>query len=210
MNLICIDLDNTLIDSDKPHILAYNMAFKKHNLNKVKDKKIKRFFGLVGEEIVHRLFSRLNKKEIKDIVNDHDYFLHKETKKYLKTFKGVTSTLRKLKERYNLALISNCRHKEILLILKTANINSRIFSVIIGNDDVKNPKPFPDEILKAQKLLKHKPDYMIGDSIYDIKAGKKAKVKTIAILTGNHTKNQLRKEHPDFILNNFKGVLKIL
>ena len=32
MDLICLDMDNTLIDSDKPHIQAYNWAFKKNNL----------------------------------------------------------------------------------------------------------------------------------------------------------------------------------
>ncbi len=210
MNLLCIDLDNTLIDSDKPHILAYNKAFKKHKLKKISAKKIKKLFGLVGSEIVKKLFPKLSEKEINEIVNSHDYFLNKETKKHLKPFKGVKLTLKKLKEKYKLAVISNCRHKEILIILKTVKINPKIFSAIIGNDDVNNPKPFPDEILKAQKLLHLKAKFMIGDSIYDIKAGKKAKVKTIAVLTGNHSKIELKKEQPDYLLNNFKDILRIL
>ena len=34
MDLICIDMDNTLIDSDKAHILSYNKAFVNNNLRK--------------------------------------------------------------------------------------------------------------------------------------------------------------------------------
>ncbi len=210
MDLVCIDLDNTLIDSDKPHILAYNLAFKKHNLNQISPARIKKLFGLVGFQIVKRLFPKLKKAEIEKIVDDHDYFLQRKTKKHLKPFKGVKAALKKLKKKYKLVLVSNCRHKEILLILKTVKINPKNFKSLIGNDDVKNPKPWPDEIIKAKKLSHAKAGILIGDSIYDIMAGKKAGVKTIAVLTGNHSYAQLKKEKPDYILKDFNQVLKIL
>ena len=41
-------------------------------------------------------------------------------------------------------------------------------------------------------------------------AGRKAKIKTIGVLTGNHSKKQLEKVKVDFILNNFNEVLNIL
>ena len=210
MNLLCIDLDNTLIDSDTPHILAYNLAFKKHGLKPVSQKRIKKLFGLVGSEIVRRLFPKLKKDEINEIINDHDYFLRNNTKKYLKPFKGVKATLKKLSKKYRLVLVSNCRHKEIITILKGVKINPDEFYILIGNDDVKNPKPSPDEIFKAEKLGHAKVDFLIGDSIYDIMAGKKAKVKTIAVLTGNNSRSELKKEKPEYILKNFNEVLKVL
>ena len=210
MNLLCIDLDNTLIDSDKPHILAYNLAFKKHNLKQFSSKEFKKLFGLVGFQIVKILFPKLNKKRIIELVNEHDYFLEKETIRHLKPFKGAKLTLKKLKKRYKLALISNCKHREILVVLKKVQINPRIFDIIIGNDDVKNPKPYPDGILKAEKVLHFKAKYIIGDSIYDVKAGKRAGIKTIAVLTGNHSKEELRREHPDKIIRGFNQVLKII
>ena len=210
MDLMCVDLDNTLVDSDKPHILAYNMAFKKHNLKQFSSKKFKKLFGLVGFQIVKILFPKLSKEIIIKLTNEHDYFLEKETKKHLKPFKGVKLTLKKLKKRYKLALISNCKHKEMLVILKEVKIDPRIFDIIIGNDDVKNPKPYPDEILKAEKALHKKAKYVIGDSIYDVKAGKKAGTKTIAVLTGNHSKEELEKVHADKIIRRFNQVLEII
>ena len=210
MDLICVDMYNTLIASNKPHILAYNKAFKKNKLKKIPAKKIKEYFGLTGIEIVRNLFPNLNKNQIIKIVNDHDYFLLNETKKDLRPFKGVKRTLNILKKKYKLVLISNCKHKEVVAVLKQTKFNKNLFYGLIACDDVKRPKPYPDEIFKAEKLVHQKVNFLIGDSIYDIRAGKKARVKTIAVLTGNHTKAQLRKENPDYIFKNFNEVLKIL
>ena len=203
-------MDNTILDSDKPHILAYNMTFRKNKLRQVSAKRLKKFFGLVSYEIIKKLFPKLKNKEIIKLVNDNNMFFMKETKRFLKAFNGVKHTLIKLKKRYKLALISNCTHEEILASLKIAKIDLKIFDALIGNDDVKKPKPFSDEIFKAGKILHSKIKWVIGDSIYDIRAGKRAKTKTIAVLTGNHTKNELKKEKPDYILRNFNQVLRIL
>ena len=85
-----------------------------------------------------------------------------------------------------------------------------MFKILIGNDNVKHSKPYPDEILKAEKLEHHKPYFMVGDSIYDIIAGRKAKVKTIAVLTGHYSKNKLKKHHPDFILKSVNNLPSLL
>jgi len=47
---------------------------------------------------------------------------------------------------------------------------------------------------------------MVGDSIYDIQAARKAKVKGIAVLTGDHSRSMLKKQKPFMILNSVKGL----
>ncbi len=209
MDILCIDMDNTIIDSDKPHLLGYIKAFKENNLKKVSQKDIKKHFGLVSSEIIRRLFPELSNTEIKKVLNDNERFFI-ESKKHLKAFPGVKKTLEILRKKYKLVLISNCNTNEIKISLNRAKINQKLFSLLISSNDVKNPKPKPDEILFAERKLKQKVSYVIGDSIYDIQAGKKAKVKTIAVITGNNTKSQLKKEKPDYIIDNFNNVLKIL
>ena len=51
---------------------------------------------------------------------------------------------------------------------------------------------------------------MIGDSIFDIQAGKAAKFKTVAVLTGNDSKAKLKKEKPNYILKSIKDLPKII
>ena len=203
-------MDNTILDSNKAHILAYNKAFEKSGLKKVKPEKLKKLFGLIHIKIIKKNFPKLKLKEIKKIVEDHNYFMMNETKKYIKPFEGVESTLKKLRKKYRLALLSNCSHKEILVSLKAAKLDKNLFDILIGNDEVKHPKPSPDEIIKAEHLLHLKADYMVGDTIYDIMAGKKAGVKTIAVLTGNQSKNLLSKEKPFLILKSVNELPKFI
>ncbi len=210
MKLLCFDLDNTLVNSTKVHIEAFQRSFQKNKAPKRTRKQILDLFSLETAELLKKLYPNLTNKERKKLAKDHDQFLIRETVKYTKPIPGVKATLKKLKKKYKIVIISNCKTKEIKAILKAARIKPHLFDKIIGNDQVKHGKPAPDEIIKAEQLLQLKDGYMIGDSMYDIKAGKKAKVKTIAVLTGTHTRKQLQKENPWKILKSVKELQKIL
>lgn len=209
--LICFDLDNTLVYSDKAHILAYNEALAELGFKKKPKNFLKKLFGMPHSQIVKIVLPNADKKISSAFLNEHDKILVNETAKLIKIIPRAKKTLIKLKKDYDLALLSNCNHKNILSILKSVNLNRNLFKILIGNDDVRYSKPKPDEILKAEKLEHHKPEFMIGDSIYDIIAGRKAKVKTIAVLTGNYPRTRLKKYNPNYILNSVNdlpGLLK--
>lgn len=209
MKLICFDLDNTLISSDKAHVLAYNKAMEKLGLKPVPFNKIARLFGMPHYQLIKKIAPKASEKEKAEIVKIHNKN-YEITSKYVKAIKGVKQTLKLLKKNYKIAILSNATHKNILIGLKKAKIDYKLFNLIIGNDDVRHSKPYPDELLKASKLLHHKSDYMVGDSIYDIKAGKRAKIKTIAILSGNYSKAILKRERPYKILKSIKELPKFL
>jgi len=210
MKLICFDLDNTLIDSEEAHIKAYNEALEKNGFKKAKTKDILNMMGMPHLELIKKLIKEKNKKILKKVSADHNQAIIKKYHKYAKAKPGTIITLKKLKKKYKIAIVSNTTHKEILSLLKGAKINKNYFNLIIGNDEVKHSKPRPDEILEAEKLTHHKAEFMIGDSIYDIIAGKKAKVKTIAIISGRYTRNKLKKEKPTHIIKKIKDILKII
>lgn len=210
MSLVCFDLDNTLVDSDELHIFAFKKAFKNFSLPGVKDVVIKDLLGITADIIVKKIFPRLSDEEIKGIVKEHNRCSVKYAKKFVKPFPGVRSVLRKLKKDYELGVVSNCAHKEILSILKGAGIDVKLFDVIVGNDEVKHGKPWPDEILKAEKLIHHNAGYMVGDSPYDIVAGKRARCKTVAVLTGDFSRKRLKEENPDYIIKTLKELLEVL
>lgn len=208
--MICFDLDNTLISSDKAHFLAYNAALEQNGLKKVTFKKIVKLFGRPNEEVV-KILTKIDDLSLrKKVYNDHYSFLIKKYYKYVKVFPGVRVTLKKLKKRYKLAIISNTSHKAIVALLSGAKLDRKLFDVLIGNDDVEKSKPSPDEILKAEKLLHHKAKFMVGDSIYDIMAGKRANVKTIAIPSGRYSRSSLNGYGPDFLISKFEEILRIV
>jgi len=208
--LICFDLDDTLVHADKAHLMAYTYALKKHKIKSVTQKQILQKFGISAKVLLKQLLPNTPIKTINSIVKEHDKKLYYFAKKYTCAIKGVRTALKKLSKKYELAIVTNCNHSTIKKTLKAAKINASLFDAIVGNDDVKHPKPAPDEIYKAEKLLHLKADYMVGDTTYDIMAAKKAKVKSIAVLTGHHSRNTLKKQKPYKILKSIKDLPKFL
>lgn len=210
MDLILLDMDHTILDADKAHIDSFNRAFVEYGLGKVDPERIKPLFGLIGYKIIKKLFPKLTIQQCK-YVNDLKYkHLMNFSKKYMKPLPGVITALNKLKKNYHLGLITNCRSKEIPALLKSAGVNIELFEVLVGNDSVKHPKPAPDEIFKAEAAIHHEASYIVGDSIYDMLAGKRAGIKTIGVLTGHTSREKLNKYNPYKIIKSVADLPKLL
>lgn len=195
--LMCFDLDGTLIDSTEAHVKSYKTVFKKNNLKFPGKKKLLKHFGWGIEVMLKQLFPNISSRKMKKVIDDHFNDL-KENNKLLKPFPHVKEALKKLKPHFRLGIISNNYHRGILNTLKCTGISPKMFDVIIGEDDAK-AKPSPNEILLAERLTKADAKYMVGDTIFDVKAGKKAKCITIAVLTGLHDIDTLMKSKPDIV-----------
>jgi phosphoglycolate phosphatase len=57
------------------------------------------------------------------------------------------------------------------------------FEVLIGRENVENPKPHPEPVLKAIHLMKANKEstFMVGDTCLDILSAKEASVKAIGV-----------------------------
>jgi HAD superfamily hydrolase (TIGR01549 family) len=206
--LISFDLDQTLVKTTKAHVLAFQMAFAAQKIN-LKTKDIQPYIdGRHSTSVILSICPKLDKKTISEIRKFHHAFL-KKTIKYAQPIKNGIKTLKFLKKRFELAIVTNCGKEETNLLLKAGKISHNLFDVIIKADQVKHPKPYPDEIFKAEKLVHVNSDIHVGDSIYDIIAAKKAKAVSISVLTGQTTKKELLKHHPDFIIKDINYLPKL-
>jgi HAD superfamily hydrolase (TIGR01549 family) len=208
--LICFDMDNTLVYSDKAHVEAFNMALDDLGLSRLPFMVIAKHFGKPKEEVIKAISGSNDEEVIRKINERHNYHLYNETKRYSKKIPGAEKVLRKLRDKYYIAVLSNCSHENIKIILNSAGYDMELFDLVIGNDDVNKPKPWPDEIVKAESLMKINTEYMVGDSIYDVMAAHKAKVKAIAVLSGHYTKEELEQENPYKVIKNLRGLLRIV
>ncbi len=208
--LLCLDLDNTLILSDRAHLEAYNYSLKQFGYKKYNPFCLTQFFGMPKIEIAKILMPERSLKEQRELLRVHDNYLTTVTYRHAKKVKGVDMVLKKLKKHYTIAVVSNTVHESVMYLLKGSKLNPSYFDLILGSDEVKNSKPCPDEILKAKKLLHCKPEYMVGDSIYDLIAANKAKVKSIGVLTGHHNKKELMRYKPITVLKSIAELPKFL
>jgi phosphoglycolate phosphatase len=191
--IILFDLDGTLIDSTDAIVLSFQDVFRFYNDPIVKEDEIKDLIGYPLEDMFEKLeVSTLKLKE---------YSL-----KYKEFYKDrsipMTSLLPKAKEAIALAstfatigIVTTKESNRTSILLKNLGLDG-YFSVVIGRNDVINPKPNAEPILKALKILNldtpKKECFMIGDTCLDIEAAKNANINDIGVLSGYAKKNKLQ------------------
>ena len=112
-----------------------------------------------------------------------------------------------------MGIVSNTDKRRIKFFRKQLNLD-KYFSIFLSRDDTgKNKKPNPYPILWGLKLLKDKDNlgkinkanvYFFGDLPSDIECAQRARVKSIAVLTGHGKLEDLLKANPDFTINNYE------
>jgi phosphoglycolate phosphatase len=126
-----------------------------------------------------------------------------------KAFDKADETLRQLRDRkIKVGIVTrNCRPA----VLKSSEKAGFVYDILLTRDDVKKVKPDPQHLWDALNLLDSKPEnsIMVGDHPIDVIAGKKAGMKTVAVLTLK-TREDFQSVAPDLILNDVSGILEIL
>jgi phosphoglycolate phosphatase len=93
-------------------------------------------------------------------------------------FKGIEDALRNLKAGgMKLAIATNDRHADAEEAMKAMGVQD-LFDVVVGADEVENPKPSPDMILLACERCDCPPSgtVYVGDQPSDLRAGRAAGV----------------------------------
>ena len=198
---IFFDLDGTIVDSRDAYVEAARIAFQ-----------------AIGQEppsltIALEIPRRLEQKQpIKDFVIKAD--IRKFLNVYLKTYYNISAektkpipniatALEKLSGKAKLALITmrNVPKKAVIAELQRFKI-AKYFTQITTAQGTQKPKPSPEALIKTVKAIDLEicDCIVVGDSINDIKAGKAAGAKTVAVLSGLFSHKELAKERPDLIL----------
>lgn len=205
--IICFDLDGTLVDTEDWILYSFQKALKKNGI-KISNKELTKHWGFMAREIVRRSKPNLKKEEIIKIIKDFEYERSVSMNK-LKPFKKTKQILKELSKKHTLTLLSNNSHKKINKILKQTKINRKYFKIILGYDDTKKSKPSPKGVKIIEKKLKSKVDFLVGDTLQDIRTAKAAKTKSIIVLTGPKiSKKDLKKA--DFIIKDINEIKRII
>ncbi len=199
MKIFCFDFDGTIADTLPIIVRKTNHLLKKSGEEEISDDLLRK----LREEGIEKIFLEMKiplyklfflylriRKEI-----NHD--ISKLTVK-----EEVRETIKKIKDEGNTVGILTSNSKEnVEAFLEKNNLNFFDFintSGVLGKE-------------REIKKLKRKGGIFIyiGDEVRDIRAGKKAKVKTVAVLWGLSSKKALLRERPDFLIERPKDLLDI-
>ncbi len=202
--LIIFDLDGTLIDtaSDITHALNYSVQpYLRRDIT------VEETIKLVGEGIT-RLIEKLlgqDRAELGPVVQER--FLQYYTEHlydYSQPYPGVRETLEEL-HGYKKAVLSNKREVLSRRLLDALKLSSH-FDIILGSNSVEEKKPSPRPVVQILEMLSLRPEnaVMVGDSDYDVEAGRRAGVSTIAVSYGYRDVSVLRKA--DVIIDDIRDL----
>ena len=195
-----MDLDGTIVDSTGAYIEAARLAYRAIG------KKTPQTNVLL--EIPRRIEQRLSIDDLtygkaKEFMKFYLNAYYSVTEAETKLIPNVAETLYTLSERAKLALITmrHCPNEIIQKELDCFGI-AKYFTHIVTAKDTFKPKPSPEALIKCVEALDVKMDdcIIVGDSINDVKAGKAAGARTVALLSGLYKREELAKECPDLIL----------
>jgi HAD superfamily hydrolase (TIGR01509 family) len=197
---IFLDLDGTIVDSTGAYIEAARIAFKATNKTTPEIR--------VLLEIPKRIEQRLTIDDLtcgntKDFMQIYLKAYYSVTEAKTKLIPNISETLQTLSGKSKLALITmrHCTSQVIQKELDCFGI-AKYFTHIVTAMNKSKPKPSPEALIQCIKALDLEMYECIiaGDSVNDVKAGKAAGARTVAVLSGLFERDELARECPDLIL----------
>ena len=219
LKLLIFDLDGTLADTSKDITDAVNYAVKPFGVESLSVSEIKAMVGSGISKLIESLIPP-HPPIPPSLMGDNREVAKEEAVKrfleyysihlldYTNTYPQVKETLSKI-EAYKKAVISNKREVLSKKVLEGLGL-LKFFDIVLGSDSVPERKPSPVPIFELLKRFGVSKDeaVIIGDSNYDIEAGRAAGIKTIAVTYGYRDREVLK--GADFIIDNFGEILRIL
>lgn len=133
-------------------------------------------------------------------------------KDYTKLYPGAIESLKEIKTTgFRTGVVTSKRRIPALAGMALTGLDEYI-EVTVAVEDVAKPKPNPEPVHRALGLLHIRPEnaVYVGDSWYDVMAGKEAGVTTIGVTWGMATKEQLNEHQPHFVVDSWEELLVAL
>lgn len=197
--IILFDLDGTLIDSTEAILESFHHAFDFHQTPRPLDEEIE---ALIGYPL-DIMFSSLGIDESKawEYVGTYkEYYRDISTQKTI-LLPFAQEAIARAGKMATLGVVTTKTGKYSRVLLEYFGVMER-FGVLVGREDVEEPKPHAEPILKALEVLNlaDKDIWMIGDTKLDLLCAKNAGVKAIGVASGYDAKETL-KEYAELVFD---------
>lgn len=208
IELILFDLDGTLIDT----IDLIHDSFKYATLtvlNKNYDRKT--LLKNIGRPLLDQMreFSKDKAEELMDVYHRHNLANHDQM---VRAYPGTERALKKLVEQgFRLGVVTSKRKDLAERGLMLCHLDGLV-ELLVAMEDTEQHKPAPQPVLLALAgfNVKNVNTVFVGDSPFDIEAGKSAGTITVAALWGPFSREDLIGSGPDFYIEKIENIFEIL
>ena len=212
MKLIIFDFDGTLADTRQLIVNTMQQTIQELELAPRTDDQCASMIGLPLKQAFTDLIPMTNEMGDQCAETYRRIFNENNASYVIPTFPNVIDTLLHLSaEGYILTMASSRSRKSLLDFVQTMHLE-KIFSYILGADDVIHAKPHPEPVLRTLEAFGCPPEeaLVVGDTKYDIEMGRRAGTRTCGVTYGNGSPQELREADADFMINDFEKILTLL
>jgi HAD superfamily hydrolase (TIGR01509 family) len=192
MSTAILDIDGTLVDTNYHHAVAWYRAFRQHGFT-LPLWRIHRHIGMGGDQLVGALAGDGFEREQGDAVRAAETVLYQELIGEVQPLEGARAVIEDLKSSGHVVVLASSAKPDELEHYLTLLDARTLVDAWTDSGDVEQTKPKPDLVLAALKKAggKAKEAVMIGDSVWDCRAAKRAGVRSIGVRTGGFSEAEL-------------------
>ena len=204
---IIFDIDGTLTSTNQLIFDSFNHIAKKYLNRTFTDSEIIGMFGPTEDVILQKWCGDKFEEAQKEYYNYYRSHHH-----IAKLYPGIKEILDYLKKRnILLSIFTGKGRKASLITLEELGIKN-YFDIIVTGDDVANHKPSPEGIMKFINKYNLKKDevLMIGDSVADVGAAKKAGIKIASALWDSYAAEKVKGLGSDYYFSSVDELRKFL
>jgi pyrophosphatase PpaX len=206
---VLFDLDGTLVDSGAMIMASYRHATRTVLEREIPDEVLAGFIGGGSIRDHMRTLDEGLADELVRVYREHNEPLHDE----LQAFPGVEELISSLAaEGRRLGLVTAKRRRTVDLAFAVLPLE-QYFDVVVTTESTERHKPHPDPVLHALAELGacKEESAFVGDSPFDVAAGKAARVFTVAVSWGKiHPEERLLEAGADVLVHRPEELLDVL
>jgi pyrophosphatase PpaX len=207
---VLFDLDGTLIDSVRLILDSYHHTLATHGLPPRTDEE---WLAGVGTPLTAQFSAwRDDPGTLEALIATYREYNLKHHDRMVTVYPGVVDLVRGLKaEGISTGLVTSKNRSGALRGLTLVRLEA-LMDVLVCADEVDNPKPHPEPVEKAVRLLGADPvtTIYVGDSVHDMRSGRAAGVRTAAVLWGPFGRSHLEGAQPDHWLERPEELLQLV
>jgi len=186
-----LDIDGTLVDSNYHHALSWFRGLRDHGYV-VPIWRIHRAIGLGGDDLVAHVAGDDAEKRSGDAIRESEgkhYFALIDEVQPLEGSRDLVLALKRAG--HSVVMASSAKPEEVEHYLTLLGAHELV-DAWTSSGDVEAAKPAPDLVNVALEKADGEEDaILIGDSVWDVEAAKRAKVPTLGVLTGGYSEAEL-------------------